>query len=393
MSYKNGSTNGYLNGKNGHHSHNSRANGVTTPIHQPKKERKLEMVVIIMKSTATTSDTSAVIERVEKLGFHVHLSEGNERTIIGLIGDSRILDKEAIERMAGVERAVPVLKPFKLAGRDFKPKDTKFPIGNHMIGGDDLFIIAGPCSVESRSQIIETAHAVKEAGAHALRGGAYKPRTSPYSFQGLGEEGLKYLAEAREQTGLPIVTEVMEPDLVPLVAEYADVLQIGARNMQNYALLHAAGESQHPVLLKRGMSSLMEEWLMCAEYILSHGNTRVMLCERGIRTFETYTRNTFDINAIPVIKQLSHLPVIADPSHGTGKWEYVAAAAKASVAAGADGLIIEVHPRPDEAMSDGGQSLKPEKFAKLVSEMRAIAQAVGRDIPEPDLDRSQAVSA
>ncbi|HSM55982.1 MAG TPA: 3-deoxy-7-phosphoheptulonate synthase [Candidatus Sulfomarinibacteraceae bacterium] len=351
------------------------------------------MVVIIMEAHASMRDTSAVIQRVENLGFKVHLSEGDERTIIGLIGDSRILDKEAIERMSGVERVVPVLKPFKLAGRDFKPRNTTFPIGNHMVGGSGLLLIAGPCSVESRSQIIETAHAVKEAGAHALRGGAYKPRTSPYSFQGLGEEGLKYMAEAREETGLPIVTEVMEPDLVPLVAEYADVLQVGARNMQNYALLHAVGESQHPVLLKRGMSSLMEEWLMCAEYILSHGNTRVMLCERGIRTFETYTRNTFDINAIPVIKHLSHLPIIADPSHGTGRWEYVAGAARAAVAAGADGLIIEVHPRPDEAMSDGAQSLKPERFAELVREMRAIAQAVGREIPQATLEPAEAVAA
>ena len=338
------------------------------------------MVVVIMQAQASTGQTSSVISRVEDMGFKVHLSEGDERTILGLIGDSRILDQEMIERMAGVERVVPVLKPFKLAGRDFKPRNTVFPLGTQVVGSDRLLLIAGPCSVESRSQIIETAHAVKEAGGHALRGGAYKPRTSPYSFQGLGEDGLKYLAEAREATGLPIVTEVMEPDLVPLVAEYADVLQIGARNMQNYALLHAVGEAQHPVLLKRGMSSLMEEWLMCAEYILSHGNTRVMLCERGIRTFETYTRNTFDINAIPVVKQLSHLPVIADPSHATGKWEYVAAAAKASVAAGADGLIIEVHPRPEQAMSDGRQSLKPDKFGKLVEEMRAIAQAVGRDI-------------
>lgn len=339
------------------------------------------MVVIIMKAQATMGNTSAVIARVEDLGFKVHLSEGDERTIIGLIGDSRILDKEMIERMAGVEQVVPVLKPFKLAGRDFKPTDTRFPIGDHVVGGDGLILMAGPCSVESRSQIIETAYAVKEAGAHVLRGGAYKPRTSPYSFQGLGEEGLRYLAEAREETGLPIVTEVMEPDLVPLVSEYADILQVGARNMQNYALLHAVGESQQPVLLKRGMSSLMEEWLMCAEYILSHGNTRVMLCERGIRTFETYTRNTFDINAIPVVKQMSHLPIIADPSHATGKWEYVAAAAKASVAAGADGLIIEVHPRPEQALSDGGQSLKPERYAQLVRELAAVAEAVGRCIP------------
>jgi len=337
-------------------------------------------MIVIMNPNATMRDKSAVIARAEDLGFKVHLSEGKERTIIGVIGNDRVINREQIELMTGVERVVPILKPFKLASREFKASDTTFPLGTHTIGGDEIMIMAGPCSVESRNQIIETAIACKEAGAHVLRGGAFKPRTSPYAFQGLGEEGLKYLAEAREITGLPIVTEVMEPGLVPLVCEYADVLQIGARNMQNYALLHAAGESQHPVLLKRGMSSLIEEWLMCAEYILSHGNTRVMLCERGIRTFETYTRNTFDINAIPVAKHLSHLPVVADPSHATGKWEYVAAAAKASVAAGADGVIIEVHPRPDEAMSDGAQSLKPEKFAKLVREMKAIAQAVGRDV-------------
>ncbi len=337
------------------------------------------MMIVIMNPDATMRDKSAVIARAEDLGFKVHLSEGKERTIIGIIGNDREINREQIERMTGVERVVPILKPFKLASREFKASDTTFPLGNHTIGGGEVVIMAGPCSVESRSQIIETAIACKEAGAHVLRGGAFKPRTSPYAFQGLGEEGLKYLAEARELTGMPIVTEVMEPALVPLICEYADILQVGARNMQNYALLHAVGESQYPVLLKRGMSSLIEEWLMCAEYILSHGNTRVMLCERGIRTFETYTRNTFDINAIPVAKQLSHLPVVADPSHATGKWEYVAAAARASVAAGADGLILEVHPRPDEAMSDGAQSLKPEKFAKLVVEMRAVAQAVGRD--------------
>ena len=337
-------------------------------------------MIVIMNPDATMRDKSAVIARAEDLGFKVHLSEGKERTIIDIIGNDRVINREQIERMTGVERVVPILKPFKLASREFKASDTTFPLGNHTIGGGEIVIMAGPCSVESRSQIIETAIACKEAGAHVLRGGAFKPRTSPYAFQGLGEEGLKYLAEAREATGMPIVTEVMEPGLVPLVCEYADILQIGARNMQNYALLHAAGESQYPVLLKRGMSSLIEEWLMCAEYILSHGNTRVMLCERGIRTFETYTRNTFDINAIPVAKQLSHLPVVADPSHATGKWEYVAAAAKASVAAGADGIIIEVHPRPDEAMSDGAQSLKPEKFARLVREMKAIAQAVGREV-------------
>lgn len=339
------------------------------------------MMIVIMDSQATMKEKSAVIARAESLGFKIHLSDGKERTIIGLIGNERTLNKEQLEMMPGVERVVPVLKPFKVASREFNPENTAFPIGSHTVGGKELLIMAGPCSVESRSQIIETAHAVKEAGAHVLRGGAFKPRSSPYSFQGLGEEGLKYMAEAREETGLPFITEVMEPAQVPLICDYADILQIGARNMQNYALLHAVGKSQHPVLLKRGMSSLIEEWLMCAEYILSHGNTRVMLCERGIRTFEKYTRNTFDINAIAVAKQMSHLPVIADPSHATGKWEYVAPAAKAAVAAGADGLIIEVHPRPDEAMSDGIQSLKPEKFAALVREMRRIAEAVDREIP------------
>ncbi len=340
------------------------------------------MMIVIMDAQATMKEKSAVIARAESLGFKIHLSDGKERTIIGIIGDKRDLDKEQIERMPGVERVVPVLKPFKVASREFKPEDTAFSIGEHTVGGKDLIIMAGPCSVESRSQIIETAHAVKEAGAHVLRGGAFKPRSSPYAFQGMGEEGLKYLAEAREETGLPIITEVMEPALVPLVCDYADILQIGARNMQNYALLHAVGKSQHPVLLKRGMSSFIEEWLMCAEYILSHGNTRVMLCERGIRTFEKYTRNTFDINAIAVAKHMSHLPVIADPSHATGKWEYVAPAAKAAVAAGADGIIVEVHPRPDEALSDGLQSLKPEKFAKLVEDLKRIATAVDRHVPE-----------
>lgn len=337
-------------------------------------------MIIIMQPNASMQEKSSIISWAEDRGFKVHLSAGSERTIVGVIGDDRQMNREQMERMAGVERVVPVLKPFKLASLEFKPEPTSFPIGNHTIGGKEIIIMAGPCSVESRSQIIETAHACKEAGAHILRGGAFKPRSSPYSFQGMGEEGLKYMAEAREETGMPIITEVMEPALVPLVCEYADILQIGARNMQNYALLHAVGASQHPVLLKRGMSSLIEEWLMCAEYILSHGNTRVMLCERGIRTFERYTRNTFDINAIPVVKSLTHLPIIADPSHGTGKWEYVESVTKASVAAGADGVIIEVHPRPEEAMSDGRQSLKPERFANLVKEMKAIALAVNRDI-------------
>ncbi|MCP4359583.1 MAG: 3-deoxy-7-phosphoheptulonate synthase [Chloroflexi bacterium] len=337
-------------------------------------------MIVIMQPTAVVQDKSRIVAWAEDKGFKVHLSAGSERTIIGIIGDDRRMNRDQLERMPGVERVVPVLKPFKIASWEFNPEPTQFTVGNHLVGGDEFVIMAGPCSVESRSQILETAHACKEAGAHILRGGAFKPRSSPYSFQGLGEKGLQYLAEAREETGMPIVTEVMEPAMVPLVCKYADILQIGARNMQNYALLHAVGASQHPVLLKRGMSSLIEEWLMCAEYILSHGNTRVMLCERGIRTFEKYTRNTFDINAIPVLKNLTHLPVIADPSHGTGKWEYVESVTKASVAAGADGVIIEVHPRPEEAASDGRQSLKPERFAQLVTDMKAIATAVNRDI-------------
>ena len=261
-------------------------------------------------------------------------------------------------------------------------EDTVIQVGDVTIGGNDIVVMAGPCSVEGRSELLEVAHACKEAGAHILRGGAYKPRSSPYSFQGLGEEGLKYLAEAREATGMPVITEVMDPSLVPLVCEYADILQIGARNMQNYTLLNEVGKSGHPVLLKRSFSGTITEWLMCAEYILSHGNNQVMLCERGIRANETETRNTFDINAIPVIKQLSHLPIIADPSHATGKWEYVGPTSKAAIAAGADGVILEVHPQPDEAWSDGRQSLKPERFARLVKQMRAIATAVDRDIPQ-----------
>lgn len=340
-------------------------------------------MIVIMKPDAQTRDVSAVIARIEDLGYRVHLSEGEERSIVGIIGNGRPIERDQIEQMDGVESVVRVSKPFKLASRDFHPSNTRFTVGDVLIGGRDLVIMAGPCSVEGRSQIIEAAYAVKEAGAHMLRGGAFKPRSSPYSFQGLGAKGLEYLAEAGELTGMPVVTEVLEPEMVPLVAEFADMLQIGARNMQNYALLKAAGKAQHPVLLKRSMSGTIEEWLMCAEYILSYGNSRVALCERGIRTFEQYTRNTFDINAIPVVKQMSHLPIIADPAHGTGRWEYVGAVARAGVAAGADGLMIEVHPRPEDAMSDGAQSLRPERFAQLVREVRAIAEAIGRRAPEP----------
>ena len=337
-------------------------------------------MIIVMKQDASQSQITNVTARIEQWGCQAHISEGEERTIIGIIGNGRPLDRAPLERMSGVERTVPILRPFKLASRDFHPKDTVIKLNGVSIGGDQGGVMAGPCAVESREQLLETAHAVKQAGAQVLRGGAYKPRTSPYSFQGLGEEGLKLLAEAREETGLLVVTEVMEPDLVPLVSTYADIMQIGARSMQNYALLHAVGEAQKPVLLKRGMMSTMEELLMSAEYILSHGNERIILCERGIRTFETYTRNTLDVSAVPLLKQLSHLPVVADPSHGTGKWELVEPVTRAAVAAGADGLLIEVHPHPEKAMSDGAQSLKPERFATLMEHLNAIAEAVGRTV-------------
>jgi len=337
-------------------------------------------MIIIMSHDATTAQIANVTARIEQMGCQAHLSQGEERTIIGVIGNGRPIDREQIERMAGVERTVSVLRPYKLASREFHPQDTVFPINGVSIGGKQIVMMAGPCAVESREQVMETARAVKEAGAHVLRGGAFKPRTSPYSFQGMGEEGLKLLAEARQATGLPIITEVMSPDQVPLVTTYADILQIGARNMQNFALLHAVGEAQRPVMLKRGLMSTIEELLMAAEYILSHGNNRVMLCERGIRTFENYTRNTLDLSSVPALKHLSHLPVVVDPSHGTGKWELVEPMARAAVAAGADGLIIEVHPRPEEATSDGGQSLKPKRFAALMESLRLIAQAVGRTI-------------
>ena len=337
-------------------------------------------MIVVMKHGATSQQIANVTARIEQLGHRVHLSAGEERTIIGVIGNGRPLNREQIVRWAGVEKVVPILHPFKLASRDFRAEDTVVCLNSICVGGKEVIVMAGPCAVESREQVLEIAKAVKEAGATILRGGAYKPRTSPYSFQGLGLEGLKILAEARQETGLLVLTEVMSPEKVPLVATYADILQIGARNMQNYALLQAVGKAHKPVLLKRGMMSTVEELLMSAEYILAQGNERVMLCERGIRTFETYTRNTLDINAIPLLKQLTHLPVIVDPSHGTGKWELVAAVSRAAVAAGADGLLIEVHCHPEQAMSDGAQSLRPERFAALMDELHLVAEAVGRTI-------------
>ena len=337
-------------------------------------------MIIIMKPTASEADLTRVIERVRMHGLDVHISEGEERTIVGVLGNVQGLDRNAFEVMPGVESTVRITQPFKVASREFQQADTVIDVRGVKIGGKGLVVMAGPCSVESREQILEAARAVKAAGAHILRGGAYKPRTSPYSFQGLGEEGLKLLAEAREATGLPIITEVMSPDEVPLVCEYADILQIGARNMQNYRLLQAVGKTQTPVLLKRGLSSTIQELLMSAEYILANGNYQVMLCERGIRTFERYTRNTLDINAIPALKQISHLPVIADPSHGTGKWRLVNPVARACIAAGADGLMVEVHPNPDLAWSDGAQSLRPGRFADLMAELKPLAAVIGRTL-------------
>lgn len=337
-------------------------------------------MIIVMAPEATDNQVKSVISWVEGQGYNTHVSKGEERTIIGVIGDERNLDEEQAERMQGVEKTVRILEPYKLAGLEMHPEPTYVPLNGLKVGQQQLALIAGPCSVESREQILETAQAVKEAGATALRGGAFKPRSSPYSFQGLGIKGLEMLVEAREQTGLPIVTEVMAPEMVEIVAEYADVLQIGARNMQNFNLLTEAGKSNKAVLLKRGMMNTMEELLLSAEYVLAHGNPNVILCERGIRTFEKYTRNTFDVNAIPALKARTHLPIMADPSHATGHWEYVEAASLAAIAAGADGLIVEVHPNPEEAMSDGLQSLKPERFAASVIKMRAVAEAVGRTL-------------
>jgi 3-deoxy-7-phosphoheptulonate synthase len=335
-------------------------------------------MIIIMKDKATTAEIAQVVARIERDGFVAHLSQGTERTIIGVIGDERPVDREAYELLPGVEKTMPILKPFKLASREFQKVDTVIQVGSNLIAGKRVVIIGGPCSVEGRTKMLEIAHALKEAGATMLRGGAFKPRSSPYSFQGMGEAGLQILAEARAETGLPVVTEVMSIEQVDLVARYADVLQIGARNSQNFPLLSAVGKCNRPVLLKRGLASTMEELLMSAEYILAQGNRQVMLCERGIRTFEKYTRNTADINAIPVLKHLSHLPVVFDPSHAVGKAQFVLPIALAGVAAGADALIVEAHQNPAEALSDGGQSLTPAAFAQMVAQVRQIAAVIGR---------------
>ncbi len=337
-------------------------------------------MVIVMVADATQKEIEHVVERLHELGFKTHLSTGIERTIIGAIGDEKPLRDEPLEAFPGVEKVVPIMRPFKLASRIFKEQDTIVDVNGIKIGGNRIVLMAGPCAVESYEQVMETAKAVKEAGALILRGGAFKPRTSPHKFQGLGKEGLKILAQAKEETGLSIVTEVMSPQHVEMVAKYTDIFQIGTRNMQNYMLLQEVGRTNKPVLLKRGMSARVEEWILSAEYILDMGNFNVILCERGIRTFETYTRNTLDLNAIPLVKQLSHLPVIADPSHGTGRRSLVIPMARAAIAAGADGLLVEVHPNPEKAISDGPQSLIPEEFGQLVEEVKRVAEALGRQV-------------
>jgi len=340
-------------------------------------------MMIIMHPGAPKEQIDAVIAEIERQKLSAHPIYGVEQTIIGAVGDGHYVPKEIFEALPGVMAVQRISQPYKLASRQFHEHDSVFQLDGFTVGGLDVPIIAGPCSVESREQILEIAQAVKEAGANALRGGVFKPRTSPYSFQGLGEEGLEYLVEARDRTGLPIVVEVMAVSQIEMMEKYVDVFQIGARNMQNFNLLRAIGETRTPVLFKRGMSATIEEMLMASEYILSSGNTRIMLCERGIRTFETATRNTTDINAIPVLKRLTHLPVIIDPSHSTGDSAYVSAVAKAGIAAGADGIIVEVHQDPAHAISDGKQSLTPEAFAKMVKQVKAVAEAVDRRLVSP----------
>ncbi|MDQ3440339.1 MAG: 3-deoxy-7-phosphoheptulonate synthase [Planctomycetota bacterium] len=338
-------------------------------------------MIVVMKQGSTPAQVEHVKNRVREMGLKEHVIVGEERTVVAVIGDDRFKDKSALESVAGVDKVMPILAPYKMASLEMKKERTVVPLGNAgTIGGKKIGVIAGPCSVEDRVKLIELAHAVKEAGASGLRGGAFKPRTSPYAFQGLAEEGLKYLAEAREQTGLAIVTEVMSIEQIPACVEYADVLQIGARNMQNFNLLSKVGETTKPVLLKRGMSATLEEFLLAAEYIMARGNHQVMLCERGIRTFEDYVRNTLPLAIVPELHRRSHLPVVVDPSHGTGKTHLVADMCKASVACGADGLILEVHGDPEHAMTDGAQSMTPKAFAEMMKAIKRVAAAVDREV-------------
>ena len=337
-------------------------------------------MVVVMKELATDEQVQRVIAQLVDMGFDVHRSTGALRTVIGAVGGNRQFDPRLVEVLDGVQEVLRITEPYKLASRTFRPDNTVVTIGDLRIGGDEVVVMAGPCSAETEEQVEASAAAIKNAGAKVLRGGAFKPRSSPYSFQGLGEEGLRLLRAAADRHNLKLVSEVMDVSQIELVERYAHILQVGARNMQNFTLLRELGRTRTPVLLKRGISATIEEWLLSAEYILSGGNTSVMLCERGIRTFESYTRNTLDISAIPVVQQLSHLPVLVDPSHGTGRRDKVTPMARAAVAAGADGLIIEVHSDPDHALSDGAQSLFPAQFDRLMAELRIIAPAIGRSI-------------
>lgn len=337
-------------------------------------------MIIVLRAGATEGDVRQVEETLRVKGLSAHISRGVERTIIGAIGDERKLDPEQFEGLPAVEKVLRILSPFKLVSREFQKEDTVIDVNGRKIGGRAIALFAGPCSVEGKDMMVGIGGSVAACGATFLRGGAFKPRTSPYAFQGLGEEGLKHLAEARERTGLPVATELMDPRDLDLVARYADIIQIGARNMQNFRLLTEVGKLDKPVILKRGMSATIQELLMSAEYIASEGNRKIVLCERGIRTYETATRNTFDVSAFPVLKSLTHLPVIADPSHAAGKASLVEPLAAAAIAAGADGLMIEVHDRPEKALSDGPQSLRPETFGQVVDRLRKVAEAVGRTL-------------
>lgn len=337
-------------------------------------------MIIVLKSGSTQSDIDYISEKLNEKGLKVHISQGEERTIIGAIGDERILREAALAAYPAVEKVLPILKPFKLASRDFHKEDTCVNIGEVVIGGNEISVMAGPCSVETEEGLFKVARSVKKSGAKLLRGGAFKPRSSPYAFQGLGEEGLRYLAHARDETGLKVVTELMDPRDAELVDRYADVIQIGARNMSNFNLLKEVGKLKKPVLLKRGLSSTVKEWLMSAEYILDEGNMDVILCERGVRTFETETRNTLDLSCVPLVQSLSHLPIIVDPSHAVGRADLVAPMCMAAVAAGTDGLLIEVHENPEEALCDGPQSLRLEEFSSLMKNIRSLAKALGRKL-------------
>ena len=337
-------------------------------------------MIIVMKPSATQTDIDNVKERIESSGLKTDISQGENVTIIGIIGDKSEISKLELSHLSGVEKTVQITEKYKLVSRNFHPADTIIDVDGIKIGGSEIVVMAGPCAVESEEQLFEAAEAVKKSGAKFLRGGAFKPRTSPYDFQGLAEDGLKLLKRAGEKFGLKIVTEIIDQNDVELVESYADILQVGARNAQNFQLLKALGKSKKPVLLKRGMSETVSEWLNAAEYIMTGGNTNVIFCERGIRTYETYTRNTLDLSAVVAIKNLSHLPIIVDPSHGTGRWEMITPMSRAGIAAGADGLIVEVHPHPEVAWSDGAQSLTPKKFAVLMDEVRKIASAVGKTL-------------